>query len=141
MIEVVISENGREIDRIRFDADTLVAPPGDVAATHRGVMRGIGASEDIWRRVAHAAAYLASARAFNHASRRLEDLALAQSSRAVPLTHQIGRMANPEPPIEIDDDDLYRLQPDEDECDADYLARCEMLGCDRGGFVRLPRRT
>ncbi|MFK4726063.1 hypothetical protein ABIE89_007163 [Bradyrhizobium niftali] len=116
-------------------------PPGDVAATHRGVMRGIGASEDIWRRVAHAAAYLASARAFNHASRRLEDLALAQSSRAVPLTHQIGRMANPEPPIEIDDDDLYRLQPDEDECDADYLARCEMLGCDRGGFVRLPRRT
>jgi len=105
VIKVVVIENGRVIDRIRFDADTLVADAGDVAAMHRGVMRDFGASEDIWQRVAHAAGYLASARAFSHASRRLENLALAQSSRAVPLTCQIGRMAHLEPPIEIDDQD------------------------------------
>ncbi len=39
VIEVVVSENGRVIDRLRFDADTLVSHVGDVAAMHRGVMR------------------------------------------------------------------------------------------------------
>ncbi|MCS3928995.1 hypothetical protein M2175_004026 [Bradyrhizobium elkanii] len=141
MIEVVVSENGRVIDRIRFDADTLVADASDVATMHRGVMRGFGASEGIWQRVAHAAGYLASALAFSHASRRLENFAFARGLGAAPLTRQIVRMAHPEPPIEIEDDDLYRLQRDEEECETDYLARCEMLGCDRNGFVRLTRRA
>ncbi|WP_156951949.1 hypothetical protein [Bradyrhizobium sp. WSM1743] len=48
-------------------------------------------------------------------------------------------MVHPEPRIEIEDDDLYRLQRDENECEAEYLARCEMLGCDREGYIRLPR--
>ncbi|WP_298885620.1 hypothetical protein [uncultured Bradyrhizobium sp.] len=43
--------------------------------------------------------------------------------------------------VAIEDDDLYQLQHDKNESEADYAARCEMLGCDRRGFVRLPRRT
>ncbi len=141
MIEVVVRENGRVIDRLRFDADTLVSDGGDVAAVHRGVMREFGPSEDIWHRVAHAAGYLATARAFRQASRRLENFAFAQGLRAVPLTRQLIRMVHPEPQVEIDDDDLYRLQRDRNECEADYLARCEMLGCNQDGFIRLPRRA
>lgn len=43
-------------------------------------------------------------------------------------------------PRPIEDDDLYRLQRDRCESEEDYLARCEILGYDRQGFVRLPRQ-
>lgn len=141
MIEVVVSENDRVIDRIRFDADTLVSHADGVAAMHRGVMREFGPSEDIWHRVGHAAGYLARGRAFRYASRRLEDFAFAGGLRAIPLVRRLVRTAHPEPQVDIEDDDLYRLQRDEGECEADYLARCEMLGCNQDGYIRLPRRA
>ncbi|MHC2618003.1 hypothetical protein ACVIW2_000034 [Bradyrhizobium huanghuaihaiense] len=139
MIEVVVSENDRVIDRLRFDADTLVS--NNVATMHRGVMRELSRSDDLWQRVAHAAGYLAGARAFKNASRRLESFALAQRLRTVPSLGRIVRTTQPKPQIEIEDDDLYRLQRDENERQAEYRARCEMLGCNHDGFARLPRRT
>ncbi|MHC4042970.1 hypothetical protein [Bradyrhizobium sp. 23AC] len=138
MIEVVVSENGHVM---QFDADTLVSNTGDVVAMHRAVMRDVGPSEDLWQRVAHAAGYLARTRAFKNASRRLENFAFARRLRTVPPLSRTVRAVYSRPSIEIEDDDLYRLQRDRDECEADYLARCEMLGCDREGYIRLPRRS
>ncbi|UWU76592.1 hypothetical protein N2603_43180 [Bradyrhizobium huanghuaihaiense] len=77
MIEVVVSENGRVIDQLRFDADIVVSNRGDVVAMQRGIVRGVRPSDDLWTRVAHAAGHLASARAFKSASRRLENFAFA----------------------------------------------------------------
>ncbi|UFW46272.1 MULTISPECIES: hypothetical protein [Bradyrhizobium] len=141
MIEVVVSENGRVVDRLQFDVDTLVANGGDVVAVHRGAMRDLKPSEDLWQRVAHAAGYLARVRSFKHASRALENFASARRVRPLPGAGGRVRLVHHEPHIEIEDDDLYRLQRDRNECEADYLARCEMLGCNRDGFIRLPRRA
>lgn len=148
MIEVVISENGRVIDRLQFDADTLVNNRGDIASMHRGIMRQLSPSDDIWRRVSHAASYLAGVRYFQDLFRRLEGFVYARGLRNVPASlrivkepHTREQLEIARPQIEIDDDDLYRLQRDADECEADYLARCEMLGCNQDGFIRLPRRA
>ncbi|MCA1474148.1 hypothetical protein [Bradyrhizobium sp. NBAIM08] len=75
------------------------------------------------------------------ASRRLENFAFARRRRAASSLSQVSRGTQLRPPVEIEDDDLYRLQRDRNECEADYRARCEMLGCDQKGFVRLARRT
>lgn len=37
MIELVVSENGRALDRLEFDADTVIQHKRDVVTLHRGI--------------------------------------------------------------------------------------------------------
>jgi hypothetical protein len=54
MFKVTISEDGRFIDELEFDADNVVAHSASLSVVHRDVMRDCRFS-GIWYRVAHAA--------------------------------------------------------------------------------------
>lgn len=141
MIEVVVSENCRVLDRLEFDADTVVQHKGDVVSLHRGIMWLCSESNDLWHRVAHASSYMAGTEHLKSKFRQLESLVTARGGEPSPSRGEVLQAVPAPLTIEIEDDDLYRLQHDSNEGEADFLARCEMLGCDRQGFIRLPRRT
>lgn len=143
MIEVVVMENGGVVDRLEFDANDIVRRTGAVVSVHRGTMRHCARPGDLWYRVAHAAGWIAENGSAPSALKELErrGTALPNGQGPSPAGGQVGRPGGVPAPREIEDDDLYRLQRDRDEPEADYLVRCEMLGCDRQGFIRLPRRA
>ncbi|MBR0734991.1 hypothetical protein JQ595_40295 [Bradyrhizobium japonicum] len=104
-------------------------------------MRHCLGSDDLWHRVAHASRYLAGTEHLKSTFRRLENFVTARGNAPAPSRGEILRVVPAPPTIEVQDDNLYRLQRDSHEGEEDYLARCEMLGCDRQGFIRLPRRS
>jgi len=144
VIEVIISENGCVLDRLQFDADDILQHKDGIVSVHHGIMRHCSRPEGLWYLVAHAAHWIAET---GSALNTLKDGGSRSGASAQladePLntTGQARRSVVIAPPIEINDDDVYRLQRDSGESDADYLARCQMLGCDEQGFIRLPRRA
>lgn len=141
MVEVVVSEYGRVLDRLQFDADTVVQHKG---MSPRSTVESCGhclGSNDLWHRVAHASSYLVGTKHLKSTFRQLENFVTARGHSPSPSGGEVLRVVRAPPNIEIEYDDLYRLQRDSHEGEADYLARCEMLGCDRQGFIRLPRRA
>lgn len=123
MIEVVVSENGRLLDRLEFDADTVVQHKGDVVALHRGSMRLCSGSDGLWHRVAHASSYLAGTEHLKRTFRQLETFVTARGHSPSPSRGEVLQVVPAPPTIEVEDDDLYRLQRDSHEGEADYLAR------------------
>jgi hypothetical protein len=92
-----------------------------------------------WYRVAHAAGWAADTRSALATWKKVGNTVAAQANGGSQAGEQV--VLSVAPNREIEDDDLYRLQRDKNESEADYLARYEMLGCDPQGFIRLPRRT
>jgi hypothetical protein len=58
MMKVTVTEDGRLLDELQFDAVNVLHHDGPVAMVHRDVMRECG-RDGIWYRVAHAAAIVA----------------------------------------------------------------------------------
>jgi hypothetical protein len=138
VIELVGSENGNVVDRLEFDTDNIVHYQNGVAVVHPRIMHHCTRPDVLWYRIAHAAAWVAETGSALDALRDLKARGKAPPTppgRAPDDTDE--QFPSPRP---IEDDDLYRLQRDPRESEEDYLPRCEMLGCDRQGFVRLPRQ-
>jgi hypothetical protein len=59
VIEVIVSRDGRVLGRFDFDEETIVHHCGGLICLHGGAMRESPSPAGLWRRLAHAAGYLA----------------------------------------------------------------------------------
>jgi hypothetical protein len=127
MIKVIVTRGGQVLDQIKFDGVNLLHYDGGIACIHRDVMQSCQ-RDDVWSRVAHAAAVIA---------RRGSLLDALEAS----LRPHAEAPEHSETEAEVAGGDFYRLERDRDESDDDYRERCRLLGCDKDGLIRLPRWT